>query len=93
MINFEWDPAKAELNMEKHGVAFDEACSVFQDPYHREQMDEFHSTQEEVRFISIGKSNLRRILVVANCDRGDNIRIYSARLATAREVKFYEKQE
>ena len=93
MLNFEWDPAKAESNFHKHGVAFEEAQTVFFDPLNLDIKDEVNATAEEARFITIGKSDAGRILMVANCIKGDNIRIYSARIATPREKRSYEEHQ
>jgi uncharacterized DUF497 family protein len=93
MINFEWDPAKAEANVRKHGVTFEEAKTIFRDPFSLEIKDDANSIRDEARFITIGRSVEGRILLVGNCDRGDNIRIYSARCATPREQRTYEEHE
>ena len=87
---FEWDRAKASRNIRKHRVSFEEAATVFGDPLSRTIEDPQHSAQEE-RFVTIGGSNQRRLLVVVHTDRGDTIRIISARTATRRERKSYEE--
>lgn len=87
----EWDPAKAVSNRRKHGVAFEEAATVFTDPLSSTIPDPLHS-QEEERYIIIGRSIQQRLLVVVHTDRGDNIRIISARVANARERKTYEEE-
>jgi uncharacterized DUF497 family protein len=91
MIEFEWSQPKARANLRKHGVSFEEAKSVFYDEYARQFFDDEHSEDEE-RFILLGKSNRTRILIVCHCEResGNIIRIISARKATAKERKFYE---
>ena len=91
MIEFEWSLSKARANLRKHGVSFEEAKSVFYDEYARQFFDEEHSEDEE-RFILLGKSNKTRILIVCHCERegGNVIRIISARKATAKERNFYE---
>ena len=91
MIEFDWNPPKARANLEKHGISFEEAKSVFFDEYARQFFDEEHSSGEE-RFIMLGLSNVLRFLVVCHCERsgGDVIRIISARKATANECKHYE---
>ena len=86
---FEWDPAKAASNLEKHGVSFAEAATVFFDPLSLTVPDPMHSTGEQ-RFVITGLSYQRRHLVVVHSDRGDRIRIISARLATPSERKKYE---
>jgi uncharacterized DUF497 family protein len=86
---FEWDPEKAEANLHKHGVDFAEAATVFFDPLSLTVPDPLHSTEEN-RFVITGSSERRRPLVVVHVDRGDRIRIISARLATASERNRYE---
>ena len=92
MISFEWDSAKAQSNLSKHGVSFDEAKSVFNDEYARVIYDENHSKDED-RFVILGMSERLRILVVVHCFRQDNgvVRIISARKATQNEQKQYEE--
>ena len=88
--NFEWDSDKAEKNISKHDVDFDEASSVFDDPMFITFLDEEHSIDEE-RYITIGLSNKGRLLLVAHAERSDRIRIISARKATKNEEKFYQE--
>jgi uncharacterized protein len=90
MIRFEWDPAKAKANIRKHGVAFEEAQSVFYDEFAVQFFDEEHSTEED-RFLMLGLSVTARLLLVCHCERraGSVIRIISARLATKSESTFY----
>lgn len=87
---FEWDPQKAAANEAKHGIAFAEATSVFLDPLVRIDRDDDHSVDEE-RSTAIGLSKLGRLLLVTYTDRGDHIRIISARRPTRREVADYER--
>ena len=91
MINFEWDSSKSSKNLKKHGVSFEEAKSVFYDEYAIQFDDEEHS-QEEDRFILLGRSIESRILIVCHCERdsGEIIRIVSARKATKTESKHYQ---
>ena len=91
MIRFEWDEAKARSNRRKHGVAFEEAKSVFYDDYARQYFDDEHSSSDD-RFIMLGMSNRYRVLIVCHCEgeSGGVIRIISARKATARERAHYE---
>jgi len=84
--NFEWDEKKAKINIQKHGIGFEEATSVFQDESSLTMSDPIHSTEEE-RFIDIGFSSKGRILVVAYTERGNNIRIISCRKAITRREK------
>lgn len=86
---FEWDPAKAESNFQKHGVLVAEACTVFDDPFMLAFEDHEHS-RGEFRFRAMGRSIKSRLLVVVYTERGDVIRIISAREATRRERKAYE---
>ena len=86
---FEWDPKKAQTNLLKHGVDFAEAATVFFDPLSLTVPDPLHSADEN-RCVITGLSERQRHLVVVHADRGDRIRIISARLATAGERKRYE---
>ena len=92
MLTFEWDPQKAESNIEKHGVSFEEASTVFRDPLSLSIDDPLHSTGE-VRMVQIGSSHKNRLLVVVHTEREDNIRIISARKATKEERNNYESNE
>ena len=88
---FEWDPGKAHRNIEKHGVSFDEASTAFADPLSRTIDDPLHSEDEE-RFVLIGRSHRDRLLVVVHTERGDRIRIISARIASNRERRQHEEE-
>jgi len=92
MIIFEWDPPKNRSNIEKHGVSFEEASTVFQDTLSLTIDDPLHSIDEE-RLILIGMSQKNRILVVVHTERGDNIRIISSRKTTKNEREYYESNE
>lgn len=87
---FEWDPAKAEENLRKHGVSFPEAASAFADELSLSRVDEAHSEHEE-RYVLTGLSVRQRLVVVAHTERGETVRIISARLATPREKRAYEQ--
>jgi uncharacterized DUF497 family protein len=89
-LEFEWNEKKARANLKKHGVSFGEASTVFGDPLARTIHDPLHSDDED-RFVIIGESHQRRLLVVVFADRGDRIRLISARDATRRERKDYEE--
>jgi uncharacterized protein len=91
-LEFEWDRAKAELNVKEHGVCFDEATTVFRDPLSITISDPDHSDSED-RFIDIGMSHRMQLLVVSYTERKDKIRIISARLATRAERKNYEEAD
>jgi uncharacterized DUF497 family protein len=90
-IGFEWDEAKAKVNVSKHGVSFEEAKSVFYDPRALVIDDPDHSMPGEDRSVILGLSRALRILVVAHCYRQQNetIRIISARKANANEAAQY----
>jgi uncharacterized DUF497 family protein len=92
MLRFDWDERKNKVNRTKHGVWFEEAQSVFQDPHARLFYDPEHSAGED-RFILLGVSSAARTLVVIHCYRGSDsmIRIISARKATRKELRFYEE--
>jgi uncharacterized DUF497 family protein len=87
---FEWDDNKAKANLKNHTISFLEARSVFSDPLSITVTDPEHS-ELEYRFIDIGMSEQRRLLVVSYTERGKNIRIISARLALPVERRCYEK--
>ena len=89
-LSFEWDEAKAKSNLAKHGVSFEEASTVFGDPLSLTIPDPAHS-QREARLIVLGHSHQRKLLVVVHTERGDNIRVISARRASRRERKSYEE--
>jgi uncharacterized DUF497 family protein len=89
-LGFEWDERKARTNLAKHDVSFEEATTVFGDPVSLTIPDPAHS-QAEDRFILLGRSHRRRLLVVVHTERGDNIRIISARPASRRERQDYEE--
>ena len=89
-MKFEWDGAKAEANLARHGVSFEEAATVFRDPLSQTGRDPDHSGDEE-RFVIFGLSTRGRLLVIAHTERGDTIRIISARPATPGERKIYEE--
>ena len=93
---FEWDEAKARINLEKHKISFDEASTLFLDPFLITFADDFHSDKEE-RFISIGLSERNRVLLAAHTEREEKsetiiIRIISCRKATQSERKRYEEE-
>jgi len=94
-MKFEWDEVKSQSNFIKHGVTFEEASQVFEDPLHLSQLDHRFEYFEE-RWITVGQSKERRILVVANLyfdrDLEEVVRIISARGATKNEQRQYEEQ-
>jgi hypothetical protein len=89
-LSFEWDENKAKANLAKHGVSFEEASTAFGDPLSLTIPDPAHSHAED-RSIVLGQSHQRKLLVVVHTERGDNIRIISARRASRRERKSYEE--
>jgi uncharacterized DUF497 family protein len=89
-LQLKWDPGKDDLNRRKHGVSFFEASTVFRDPLAVTIGDPDHS-QHEDRYITLGNSANQAILVVVHTERGDNIRIISARIATRCERQQYEQ--
>ena len=91
-LSFEWDQEKAGSNLRKHGVSFEEASTVFGDTLSRTICDPLHSSFREQRFVTIGWSGCNRLFVVVHCDRGQKIRIISARHATHQERRNYENE-
>jgi uncharacterized protein len=91
-MEFEWAPAKAAANLRKHKVSFNEAVTVFGDPFSITAPDPDHSGPE-LRYITIGWSERKRLLLVAHAERGDAIRVISARRLTRSEQRAYEKIE
>lgn len=94
--NFEWDPNKAKMNIRRHGISFEQVAEIFTDHFTISVFDEGHS-QEEERWITIGKNKNEKILVVIHTfdqQNGNqcNIRIISARKATKKETKQYEER-
>ena len=90
-MTFEWDPEKAARNIERHGISFEEASTAFGDPLSLTRPDPDHSEGEE-RFLLLGVTFPGRLVVVAHTDRGETVRLISARLATRRERRFYEQE-
>jgi len=88
---FEWDVHKAKSNILKHGISFEEASTVFSDSRSLTMNDPMHSGHEK-RFVTQGLSVKNRLLVVIHTDRGERIRIISARPASRRERKQYEEK-
>ncbi len=88
-MQFEWDEDKAIANFSKHGVSFEEAKTIFGDSLYVDFYDPDHSKKEE-RYLIVGESNQRRLLIVSYTERKDMIRIISARQVTKNERKVYE---
>jgi uncharacterized DUF497 family protein len=89
-VKFEWNPDKAAHNLKKHGIAFEDATSVFGDPFAGTIPDPLHSTVE-ARFVTIGMTSGLRLVVVVHTDRKHRVRIISARPATRAEKKKHEE--
>jgi uncharacterized DUF497 family protein len=90
-VEFEWDPKKAAKNLREHRVSFNEAATVFGDPLGTTAPDPDHSLAED-RYITVGLSNRRRLLMVAHTERGERIRMISARELTRTEREAYEEE-
>jgi uncharacterized DUF497 family protein len=91
--NFEWDPSKARDNLDKHGVAFEEAATVFKDPKAISLFDPDHSETEN-RWVTMGISEKGRLLIVIHTFRKESedaitIRVISSRKTTQRETASY----
>lgn len=89
-MRFQWDRRKAKLNLRKHRVSFEEATTAFRDPLSATGTDPDHSAVEN-RFVTFGLSSKGRLLTVSHTERGESIRIISARHATKPERKIYEE--
>lgn len=87
---FEWDERKAKANVAKHGVDFEEARTIFNDPQLLTFEDIDHSEQEQ-RYLSLGISSDGRLLIAAHTEDGDIIRLINCRKATRRERRIYEE--
>jgi len=90
-MEFEWDPKKGAKNLRKHKVSFAEAATVFGDPLSVTVHDPDHSSEER-RYITLGTTNQFRLVMVSHADRGDRVRIISARQMTRAEREAYEEQ-
>ena len=89
-MDFEWEENKAAANLKKHSVSFDEAKTIFDDPFYIDFYDPDHSDTEH-RYIMMGMSVHNRLLLVSYTERGDVLRLISAREATRAEQKAYEQ--
>jgi uncharacterized DUF497 family protein len=90
LMFFDWDQAKAASNLKKHSVSFEEAKTVFGDPFAVTIPDPDHSSAQQERLITLGMTLSLRLVVVSHTEIGDTIRIISARPATPHERKNYE---
>jgi len=89
-MEFEWDEEKAAANLAKHEFSFDEAQTVFDDPLYVDFYDPDHSFDEH-RYIIIGESQQRRLLIVSYTERDERVRLISAREVTGSERETYEE--
>ncbi|MGB7380081.1 MAG: BrnT family toxin [Rivularia sp. (in: cyanobacteria)] len=89
-MKFEWDENKAARNLSKHGISFDEAKTVFDDPLYIDFYDPDHS-EDEARYLIVGASNRRRLLIVSYTQKGDSICLISSREVTRSEREAYEE--
>jgi uncharacterized protein len=89
-MRFEWNESKAASNVLKHGVSFEEAKTVFDDPLYVDFYDPAHSDDED-RYLIVGASDRRRLLIVSYTERGSLIRLISAREVTRTEREVYEE--
>ncbi|MBT4069182.1 MAG: BrnT family toxin [Candidatus Marinimicrobia bacterium] len=88
---FEWDQDKAENNIKNHSLSFKEASTVFGDPLAITFDDHDHSIGE-YRFLTFGSTNTGKLVVVSYTERGETVRLISARLVTKQERKIYEEK-
>jgi uncharacterized DUF497 family protein len=88
---FEWDVNKAQSNLDKHGISFEETATVFADENALTINDPSHSINEK-RYVTLGSSHKGKILVVVHTDRGERIRIISGRPASKKERQQYQQQ-
>ena len=89
-MKFEWDNKKAEANLKKHQIAFEEAASIFGDPLAITYSDPDHSVGER-RYVTFGVSQEGILLLLSHTYRNETARIISARRATKVERKIYEE--
>lgn len=89
-MKFQWDENKAAVNLSKHGISFEEARTVFDDPLYVDFYDPDHSDEEE-RYIIVGESQQGNLLIVSYTERADFIRLISARKVTRVEREVYEE--
>jgi uncharacterized DUF497 family protein len=89
-VQFEWNIGKAERNLSKHGVSFEEAKTVFDDPLYLDFYDPDHSEDEE-RYLIVGESHRGRLLIVSYTERNGVMRLISSRAVTRTEREAYEE--
>jgi hypothetical protein len=88
-VDYEWDPAKARVNFQKHGVHFSEAVTALEDEFALTIRDEYSDVEE--RWITLGRDSVGRVLVVVYSWRGERIRVISAWRAMRAERRQYEE--
>lgn len=88
-MQFEWNKEKAAANFSKHGVTFEEAATVWDDYFNIELFDSTHS-EEEKRLLMVGESSEHRLLIISFTERGNSVRIISARELTPKERREYD---
>ena len=89
-MDYDWDEAKEASNLDKHGVSFEEALTVFRDPLYIDFYDPDHSVDEH-RYLIMGQSTAGRLLIVSYTERDEVVRLISAREVTSSERKAYEE--
>ncbi len=89
-MKFEWDKRKENSNLSKHNVSFEEAATTFDDPLYIDFYDPDHS-EEEDRYLIVGMSKKGYLLIVSYTEKGESIRIISARTVTSSERSIYEE--
>jgi len=89
-VHCEWEEAKAAANRQKHGISFEEAATIFDDPLYVDFYDPDHSVDEH-RYLIIGTSSAGQLLIVSYTERDDAVRLISARKVTLSERKAYEE--
>lgn len=92
-LTFEWDERKAKSNYKKHKVTFEEAATVFGNPFSLTIVDPLHSTPLQKRFVIVGQTLKGKIVVVVHCEDGNTIRIISARISSRQERRNYEESK
>lgn len=90
-MKFDWDYNKAATNLRKHDVSFEEAQTIFNDPLYVDFYDPDHS-DHEARYLMVGESDRGRLLIVSYTERGNFIRLISAREVTRAERELYEER-
>ena len=90
-MEFEWDAEKDQRNQTKHGISFDEASSIFNDPFAITIDDPDHSWDEH-RFLTTGYSNRQRLIIAAHADREERVRLINAREVNGGERHIYEQE-